>query len=522
MNRNSVTLGCALISRLTLASLTLARVTLARVTLAGVILAVPATVAAQTDKLITPVVDIFPATFPINERSSTLVVISNGNPASTKSLQSGDAFRVTFPPVSELQLEGPVLVNSSNLNPLDFGASINTADRQLIITYIGPSKEFKPGESFGVKVSFHAPANVGAGRTTLEGPGTSVYNEMVPAYQQISFVDFTTGPTGDQGEAGPQGEQGIQGPKGEQGPEGPKGEQGPEGPKGEPGPQGPQGPPGQIVVPATLTASSAGAILSVLNTGSGQAISTSGAINTSASYQIAGNRVLSNAGSDNAFVGVLAGQANTTGTLNSFMGSQAGRLNTTGDRNSFLGAFSGQSNSTGTENSFFGAGAGQGNTSGHRSAFFGSNAGRANTTGNNNSFFGLATGFNNQTGSNNVFVGASAGFTNTTESNNTIIGAAGNGAAGVSNATAIGANAMVSQSNSLVLGSISGVNGAAANVSVGIGTTAPKAKLHVQGGDILVGAAGQGLILKSPDGTICRRLTIDNSGTSLLTSVPCP
>jgi len=77
------------------------------------ILALPYTAAAQTNSLITPVVTILPATFPINERCNTLVVISNGNPASSKSLQTGDAFKVSFTSVSDLQLESPVLLNSS-------------------------------------------------------------------------------------------------------------------------------------------------------------------------------------------------------------------------------------------------------------------------------------------------------------------------------------------------------------------------------------------------------------------------
>jgi hypothetical protein len=54
----------------------------------------------------------------------------------------------------------------------------------------------------------------------------------------------------------------------------------------------------------------------------------------------------------------------------------------------------------------------------------------------------------------------------------------------LNNATAIGANALVSESNAMVLGSINGINGAAANTLVGIGTTAPSYLLHIgnQGG----------------------------------------
>ncbi len=52
-------------------------------------------------------------------------------------------------------------------------------------------------------------------------------------------------------------------------------------------------------------------------------------------------------------------------------------------------------------------------------------------------------------------------MSNTTENNNTFIGASSNGAAGITNATAIGANAVVTQSNSAVLGN-NGVRIAAA------------------------------------------------------------
>ena len=91
----------------------------------------------------------------------------------------------------------------------------------------------------------------------------------------------------------------------------------------------------------------------------------------------------------------------------------------------------------------------------------------------------------------------------------------------MNNATAIGAFAIATQSNSLVLGGISGVNGGT-DTNVGIGTTAPKAKLDVTGGNILVGSPGQGIILKSPNGATCRLLSIDNLGNMTLAAVACP
>ena len=100
-----------------------------------------------------------------------------------------------------------------------------------------------------------------------------------------------------------------------------------------------------------------------------------------------------------------------------------------------------------------------------------------------------------------------------TGSNNTFIGSNATGTDNLTNASAIGANALVTQSNSLVLGD---------NASVGIGTTAPKAKLDVTGGNILVGTPGQGIILKSPNGAACKLFSIDNAGAMVLAATACP
>ena len=72
-----------------------------------------------------------------------------------------------------------------------------------------------------------------------------------------------------------------------------------------------------------------------------------------------------------------------------------------------------------------------------------------------------------------------------------------------------------------MLGAINGVNGASNDTKVGIGTTAPQSKLQVTNGDVYVETIATGLILKSPDGN-CWRITIDNSGTIIRTSVSCP
>lgn len=158
-------------------------------------------------------------------------------------------------------------------------------------------------------------------------------------------------------------------------------------------------------------------------------------VNASVQYNIGGSRILSSAGTGNLFAGVGAG-ANNTGSNNTFFGAQAGNANTVHTNN----------------------------------AFFGSRAGFV-SIGSGNAFFGGAAGLNNTAGSRNVFVGQFAGLSNTDENDNTFIGGASNGAAGITNATAIGANASVTQSDSVVLGK---------NANVGIGTSAPTDKLTVK------------------------------------------
>jgi len=232
---------------------------------------------------------------------------------------------------------------------------------------------------------------------------------------------------------------------------------------------------------------------------------TASVLNAGIQFNIAGLRILSNSGSHNLFAGVGAGPtttgccnsffgdqagfSNTTGLSNSFFGSSAGFRNTTGVQNSFFGLFSGSENTSGGSNSFFGFQSGTSNTTGQQNAFFGSSAGfsnttgslnsifgqgaaQQNTTGQFNSFFGWFAGSNNQSGSGNTFVGEESRFDslNVAGGNNTLLGSNTTLPPELSNATAIGAFARVTQSNSLILGS---------GVNVGIGTTAPIAKLQI-------------------------------------------
>lgn len=311
----------------------------------------------------------------------------------------------------------------------------------------------------------------------------------------------------------------------------------------------------KIAVPLSLTAVSPDFTLSVANTGTGPALTALGAINTSTQYNIGGSRILTNAGVNNliagvgagavnagqanAFFGNSAGLANVNGDFNSFFGSGAGRANVGGDNNSFFGSNAGLSNTGGFQNSFFGREAGTNNTGGSFNSFFGRSSGFSNTTGEANSFFGQDAGIlnttggynafygntsgrQNTTGRGNSFFGVFAGDLNTTGNNNTAIGIGANvGANNLTFATALGASALVARSNSLVLGGIAGVNGAPADTNVGVGTTDPKTKFHIRNGKIYVEANGQGMILKSPNGS-CFELTVSDAGALTIAAAACP
>jgi hypothetical protein len=189
---------------------------------------------------------------------------------------------------------------------------------------------------------------------------------------------------------------------------------------------------------------------------------------------------LGSGGSDNTFVGNETG-FNTTGNVNTFVGTQAGRTNSSGHSNAFLGYQAGYNNTNGYYNTFLGVYAGRSNQTGVANTFVGYYAGYYNT-GSNNNFLGHYAGYGNSTGTGNVFLGYQAGMSNATGGSNTMLGQYANVASGaLTNATAIGSRARVSASNSLVLGSINGVNGATADAKVGIRTQAPAYNLHVNG-----------------------------------------
>ncbi len=97
------------------------------------------------------------------------------------------------------------------------------------------------------------------------------------------------------------------------------------------------------------------------------------------------------------------------------------------------------------------------------------------------------------TGAHNSFVGEYAASSNTTGSGNTLVGSFADtiGFQSLTNATAIGYQSAVTQSNSLVLGSIHGLNSSNADTNVGIGTTSPVYRFSVVGSNFV--GANQGV-----------------------------
>ena len=216
-------------------------------------------------------------------------------------------------------------------------------------------------------------------------------------------------------------------------------------------------------------------------------------------------------GFQNTFLGTYAGEDVASASNNAFFGECAGR-NTTDNSNTMVGAFSGFTNTGGYNNTFLGFAAAYNIASGNHNLMAGSNAGRD-----------LSTGTNHH----NVILGADAGYTSggavmTAGTTLTLVGYNTEASNSLTNATAIGANAMVGASNAVVIGSINTVNGASVTANVGIGTTTPDNRLEVVKGTS--GASGlrltslAGSTAGAPNGEV---LTIDSNGDVILVQDAC-
>lgn len=196
----------------------------------------------------------------------------------------------------------------------------------------------------------------------------------------------------------------------------------------------------------------------------------------------------------NTAVGSNALFSNTTGSFNTAMGASALFSGTIGTGNTAVGynavgnygnkdfntgvGYNALTNNAGEENSALGSLSLGSNTSGSQNTALGFQSLLNNTTGSYNTAHGLNALQYNTTGSYNTAIGALAGasVSNTSGSYNIFIGYNANPVGNLQNAIAIGKNAVVSQSNSMVLGG-TGVDA----VSVGIGTYSPSSTLQVEG-----------------------------------------
>jgi hypothetical protein len=186
-------------------------------------------------------------------------------------------------------------------------------------------------------------------------------------------------------------------------------------------------------------------------------------------------------GTDNFNALTGAGSVITSGSFNTFIGYHSGFFTTTGSYNSGFGETALFNNSTGNYNYAAGLDAGYGNTTGSYNFFLGKSAGQTNTTGNYNFYGGYNAGFSNNnsggvaigyqsmlnaTGASTTAVGYGTGNTDITGNSNSYFGYQADAkSSGLTNITVLGANALASSSNSLILGNY--------NVNVGIGTSSP-------------------------------------------------
>jgi len=190
-------------------------------------------------------------------------------------------------------------------------------------------------------------------------------------------------------------------------------------------------------------------------------------------------------GNSNTAVGVGALTANTSGSTNTAVGDGALNRNTTGLGNNAIGLSALLRNTTGSSNVGDGLEALCSNTTGGGNTGVGVLTLFFNTTGNGNTAVGNGALPNTDGATNETAVGTGAGgtlsFENEFGTNNTFLGAMTTPGTQLSltNATAVGALAEVDASNSIILGSINGVNSATANSSVGIGITTPTYLLHL-------------------------------------------
>jgi trimeric autotransporter adhesin len=297
-----------------------------------------------------------------------------------------------------------------------------------------------------------------------------------------------------------------------------------------------------------------GSFNTLLGVEAGKALST-GSLNTFVGFQAG----LVNTSSNNTFVGSYAGTTTSTGDANVFVGYEAGRLNQTGTDNVFVGFQSGNNN-TGGSNTFLGSGAGDNNTTGSSNTYLGINAkGGATLTNASAIGAGAYVKFNNSLvlgDTSNVNVGIGTAHTTQRfnirgnvnflalgdglfmknrkflfqdEQDNVILGlnhevqgqrntliGANTKAIQVQNATVLGYGATATANNVVILGG----SGAQA-VNVGIGNSAPGARLEITAGAHQSGLRFSNLTSDSPASQESTQfLTVNAQGDVQLAQLP--
>ncbi len=193
------------------------------------------------------------------------------------------------------------------------------------------------------------------------------------------------------------------------------------------------------------------------------------------------------------FFGFQAGLANTA-IYSTFIGYNAGVVNTTGIANTGIGVYALTNCVSGGYNTAVGVQALEYATGSNNTAV-GINAGYSINSGSLNTALGYYAMNNGNasdiSGSNNTAIGSGAGSLCGSDTYNTFLGFNSNpSSTGFTNATALGSYSFVGANNSMVLGSIAGVNGAGASTKVGIGITTPSTALEVgQNNAIKLGTA---------------------------------
>ncbi len=213
-----------------------------------------------------------------------------------------------------------------------------------------------------------------------------------------------------------------------------------------------------------------------------------------------GNEALfaNSTGLSNVAIGPFTLRQNTTGQSNIAIGEDALYNTTTGSNNVSLGFENMRSNLTGFGNVSLGFQTLSSNNAGHSNVAIGTAAMDFNTIGQYNVAIGYTAMRPNTTGNDNIAIGNNALRINSSGSDNVAIGhSATNSVSSLSNTTALGAYAIVETSNAMVLGSVSGYNGATSDVNVGIGTTRPDHRLHVVNNNEADGGWAEGIVVEN-------------------------